>query len=265
MRRTWSQEELEILNEHYPLTSISEVAKMLPGKTYAAVKAKIQVLGLKKIRQRHKVTPEELDYIKEKYTNTQSSALAKELGISIYTLYNIAFNHKIKKDPELVRQIAREKMLDPNHPGRKNWIAKGNTPPNKGKKQHEYMTPEAIERTKPTRFKKGHTPANHKPIGHERINKDGYVWVKIKETGTFRQKHRVIWEKHHGKIPAGYNVQFKDGDKLNFDIENLYLISRSDQMKFENSMYVRYPQEIQLAIQITGALNRQINKQLKSE
>lgn len=262
----WSQEEFEILKENYPHTSISKVAEMLPGKTYSAVKTKIQRLGLNKSMPRHKITPEEHRYIIEKYGITQTRVLAQELGISIYTINNIAFKNRLKKSPELIKQIFREKMQDPKHPGRKSWLKKGNTPVNKGKKQIEYMSPEAIERTKATRFHAGQTPANHKPIGYERIDKDGYVWIKIREPNVFRQKHRVTWEKHRGKVPKGYNVQFRDGNRQNCDdIENLYLISRSDQMKFENSMYVRYPKEIQLAIQVTGALNRQINKQLKSE
>ena len=34
-----------------------------------------------------------------------------------------------------------------------------------------------------------------------------------------------------GKYLPAHNVQFKDGNPLNCEIENLYLISRKDQMK----------------------------------
>jgi len=40
--------------------------------------------------------------------------------------------------------------------------------------------------------------------------------------GTEKQLHRVIWEEHYGPIPAGHQVMFKDGDKRNVAIGNLY-------------------------------------------
>ena len=46
-------------------------------------------------------------------------------------------------------------------------------------------------------------------------------------------------------------------------IENLYMISRSEQLKKENSLYARYPEDVQYLIKLKGALNRQINKATK--
>ena len=135
---------------------------------------------------------------------------------------------------------------------------------NKGKKQEEYMSAEQIEKTTATRFQKGSVPATAKPVGHERMQK-GYVMIKAPGKRKMMRKHHWVWEEHYGKIPKGYNIQFRDGNRQNFDISNLYIISRSEQMKNENSLYARYPKEIQLAIQAKGALNRQINKRKKSE
>lgn len=135
---------------------------------------------------------------------------------------------------------------------------KGNIPPNKGMKQSEYMSEDAIERTKATRFKKGQTPHNYKPIGHERVTKEGYIAVKVKEPNVFKLKQRVVWEQHFGKIPKGYNVQFKDDNRQNLDIDNLYIISRADQMKYQNSIQ-NYPEEIRDAILTVGQLKRIIN------
>lgn len=73
-------------------------------------------------------------------------------------------------------------------------------------------------------------------------------------------KHRLVWAEHYGRIPPGCNIQFKDGNPMNCSIENLYLISRHDQLKNENSMYARYPKEVQDTIKTLGALTRQINK-----
>lgn len=46
---------------------------------------------------------------------------------------------------------------------------KGHVPANKGKH------PPTVGRMAETQFKKGHLPHNTKPIGYERINKNGYV------------------------------------------------------------------------------------------
>jgi hypothetical protein len=40
--------------------------------------------------------------------------------------------------------------------------------------------------------------------------------------------HRLQWVKYHGEIPNGYVVHHKDGDKTNWDIDNLELISRAE-------------------------------------
>lgn len=39
-------------------------------------------------------------------------------------------------------------------------------------------------------------------------------------------KHRYIWQQHHGEVPKGSMVVFKDGNRKNTDISNLLLITR---------------------------------------
>lgn len=41
---------------------------------------------------------------------------------------------------------------------------------------------------------------------------------------------RWLWEKHHGKVPDGYWVTYKDENPENCELENLVLISRGDRM-----------------------------------
>lgn len=96
---------------------------------------------------------------------------------------------------------------------------KGSEPWNKGKKYH------AGGRSSESWFKAGHTPVNHRPVGSERIDKDGYVMVKVQEPNVWALKHRVVWEEHHGKVPDGHVITFVDQDKTNTDISNLKLIS----------------------------------------
>lgn len=109
-------------------------------------------------------------------------------------------------------------------------IKKGSIPPNKGKK----LSAELRAKLEPSFFKKGNVPQNVVPIGTERLTKDGYIEVKVKNGGlqkNWRLKQRLIWEQQNGPIPKAHNVQFKDGNPLNFEIDNLYIISRGDQLK----------------------------------
>ena len=82
---------------------------------------------------------------------------------------------------------------------------------------------------KKTRFKKGNVPYQFQPIGTEVLRCDGYIWVKVKITKPARfgwvQKHRLIYEENYGSIPEGYQVMFKDQDKLNLDPNNLMLVT----------------------------------------
>lgn len=108
-------------------------------------------------------------------------------------------------------------------PGQKSW--------NKGLKG--YMGANS------TSFKKGNTPHNHKPVGHERITVDGYIEVKVAEPNVFELKHRQIWEQQHGKIPDSHVLVFKNMNKQDCRIENLMLVSRAELVRL-NQSYIKH-------------------------
>lgn len=212
-----------------------------------------------------KIDPQQLQEFLALYPNTLSRDLAIKFNVSIHTIYNTANYHGLKKDRSFIAENAKYNSMLPNHGGMQTRFKKGLNPPNKGKKQIEYMSPEGIQKSAVTRFKKGQKVWNHKDVGYERINVDGYVEIKVAEPNKFRLKQRVVYEQHFGAIPPGHNVQFKDGIRTNCnDPDNLYLISRSRQLKEQNSMYARYPVEIQNNIHAISNLTRKINK-LKKE
>ena len=97
---------------------------------------------------------------------------------------------------------------------------KGHVPFNKGKK--------GIGGFEPTQFKKGHLPANHKLIGAERTNVDGYIEIKVAEPRKWKAKHVFLWEEAHGSVPKGHVVIFADGNQQNVTLANLMLISRRE-------------------------------------
>jgi hypothetical protein len=79
-----------------------------------------------------------------------------------------------------------------------------------------------------TQFKKAQIPKKYRPVGSERIDVDGYTWVKVADPKTWKMKHVIIWEAAHGPVPKGHVVIFADGNKQNITLENLLLISRRE-------------------------------------
>ena len=81
-------------------------------------------------------------------------------------------------------------------------------------------------------FIKGRPSLNTKPVGIERVMryKDGriFVAVKIGMPNKWEFKHRLVYKQHYGEIPDGYMINFADGNHLNFEPDNLILVSRGE-------------------------------------
>lgn len=112
---------------------------------------------------------------------------------------------------------------------------KGNKPYNKGKKWSEYMSEQGQKNSLKTTFKKGNVPFNHREVGSERINKDGYIEIKVSEPNKWQLKHRYLYEKKYGKITDGHNLIFLDGNKQNLELSNLKLISKAEDLIMNNN------------------------------
>lgn len=115
----------------------------------------------------------------------------------------------------------------------------GLEPANKGK--HQAITGNMTK----TMFKPGDRPHNVDSVGTETLRPDGYVWVKISDDKVphrknWKQKHRILWEKANGPIPNGYFILFADGNHMNFDLDNLVLVTKSEMLKLNQGSYI-YP------------------------
>lgn len=198
-------------------------------------------------------TQEEVEILKERYHNTTAQDLADLLERHISSIYGKAAALKLQKDPEFIRELGKKYAEHPEV--KKHQFKPGTVPLNKGKK----MDPDVYKRCAGTMFKPGNIPPNYKPVGSERVNVDGYIEVKVKDPRTWKLKHRVVWEQANGPIPAGHNIQFKNGNPKDVRLENLYIISKSEQLRTENSMIARYPEELRSVIHMKAALKRKIN------
>jgi hypothetical protein len=196
----------------------------------------------------------EIKYVAEHYANNYAKDIANTIGISELKVYRIAFKLGLKKDPDFKKkELARqaERLIKMNVHTR---FKKGQVAFNKGKK----VSPELYEKMKPGMFKPGHKSHNYMAIGSERIEKiDGYVQVKVKRA-TWVFKHRLIWEQHNGPIPVNHVVIFIDGNKRNFDINNLQLITLQENMQ-RNTIH-NYPEELVQTIKALHKLKRKINE-----
>jgi hypothetical protein len=90
-----------------------------------------------------------------------------------------------------------------------------------------------------TSFKKGQRPKNYKPVGTERIDRDGYLLIKAFDDGPWhkrwRHKHRVLWEDVKGPVPRGHCLIFLDGNKQNIDLENLQMITQKQLVRLNQN------------------------------
>lgn len=85
------------------------------------------------------------------------------------------------------------------------------------------------------RFKKGSLPHNTRKDGDISIRIDSRSGLPYKYIRLAKSKwvllHRHAWQKHHGPIPHGYVVRFKDGNTLNCDLTNLEVLSQAENME----------------------------------
>lgn len=194
-------------------------------------------------------TEEQEQKIKDEFLLKPVKRLASELNCSGGRIMRFLKKNNLEIPKELIQQ----RILD----SRKK---KGDIPFNKGKKQEEYMSLEAIEKARKTTFKKGHQPHNTKKNGVivSRKDKSGrvYKYIRLKKN-VWELYHRFIWEQVNGKIPDNYVVVFKDGNSENVKIENLELISMTENM-YRNSK-VNYPKEIIPSL----VLNKKLENKLK--
>lgn len=79
-----------------------------------------------------------------------------------------------------------------------------------------------------TNINKSHNMGQEFPIGYEYVKPDGMILVKISKN-TYEYKQRLIYEKHYGvKLKEDEYVIFLDGNRDNFNIDNLKLLTRQE-------------------------------------
>lgn len=102
--------------------------------------------------------------------------------------------------------------------------------------------------TKVNHFPAGHVPKNIRPIGSERLCRDGYIEVKVADVNPYTghatryiHKHRWNWEQVNGPLPKGMALKCLDGDRTNCDPANWIAVPRALLPRLAGGRWGRVP------------------------
>jgi hypothetical protein len=246
----------------YPYMTTKDTARLMQMPA-ELVKCAASRYNLKKTAWHYKpgtlrFNKEQQQFIRDNYLTINVNRLSIHLGSSETAVIGFLNREGLIIPPEIIQQ----RKLDSR-------IKKGHVPLNKGKKQSEYMSAEAIARTAATRFKKGqksHTELYDGAIQirHDHPDRKGrrYKWIRISK-GKWKMLHVYNWEQKLGPVPAGKIVAFKTKDTMNCELDNLELITREENMK-RNTIH-RYPVPLKKSIRALHKLNKTITKYGKKQ
>lgn len=246
-KKIFTTEMIDAIAKVYPVQNNQEIASCF-GVSPWQIKALASRMNWKKEIKFYKTTWEErdLDFLKANYKTSTFREIGICLGKSRSTIKSKVYDLGLK--------LSEEDLT----PERRNIFQKGLVPHNKGKK----MNPETYEKCKGTFFQKGQVCVNKKPIGATRIT-DGYILIKVAEPNVWDLLHRIVYEKCYGSIPKKHNVNFKDGNRMNCQPENLFCITKQEQML--NNSLQNLPKELIEIILLKAKITRKINQRLKTK
>lgn len=272
MRFKLSETQKQFIRDNYAVKSRNTMAKELKiGLTSIGTFMKKEGLKVSKEQSikfraeamtgRTTFSKQETKFIKENYLTMPIKTIANHLGRS-----GCGVLGRMKQLGLVIpKDIIEQRKIDSRY-------SSGSVPMNKGKKQSEYMSAEAIERTKLTRFKKGNLPHNVNKEGDgaislrkETTSDRSYKYIRL-SLGEWVLYHKYLWETKNGSVPESHCLWFKDGDSLNCDLSNLELITRAENIN--RNWHSRYPQELKNSIKKANKLKKTIkqkqNEQIKS-
>lgn len=222
---------------------------------------------------KHRWTPAEDALLRKRYPDEKTADLARALGLSALRVSQHATVLGLRKSAAYLASPAACRLRRGDEIGKAYRFPKGHVPANKGLRRPGWAPGRMAE----TQFKKGSMTgaarAKYKPIGAERICRDGYLERKITDAGdtnAARQRrwvavHRLVWESVHGPIPPRHVVRFKPGMHTTvareITADKLEMVSLADNMR-RNSIH-NLPAPLKEVVQLRGRLMRQIHKREK--
>lgn len=209
--------------------------------------------------------------LRARYPHERTDVIARDMQRSVKSLYTMAKLLGLRKTPEFMASPEASRLRRDSSVGMPYRYPKGHVPANKGLRRPGWAPGRMAE----TQFRpgelRGSAAQKLAPVGTEVVDPDGYRKRKVRDDAppnlsrrNWAFVHILVWMEHHGEVPAGHAVIFKNGNKADIRIDNLELVTRQELMR-RNSYHNRYPKEVGLAIQLRGQIIRQINKRTRRE
>ena len=206
--------------------------------------------------------PEDDSLLVARYPHESTAAVARALRRTPCAIYARAGILGLAKSAEYLASPEACRLRRRDNVGAPYRFKKGHVPANKGLRRPGW----APGRMKETQFKKGERNGVAvrlcRPIGAERISKDGYLQRKVNDDlplqARWRAVHVLLWEATHGPLPRGHAITFSNGNRRDIRLDNLVSVTRRELMA-RNTVH-NLPAPLAQTIQLLGALNRQIRR-----
>lgn len=259
--KKYTNAQIDFLREGYRKMKVEDLTKAFndrfnDSRTFDAIRTILARRGFKcgrahgqrLIKHYRVLSREQLQFLREWYPKCFIPELTERLNAEFGTAF---------KTNQVVAAISNNRIKS----GRDMGFKPGNKPWNAGTKGQRLTKPNSGS------FQKGNRPIGPKapkPFGYERTGK-GYKFVKTHGknphtgyNGAFRLKHIVLWEKHHGPVPDGHVIIFKDSNRDNITIENLECISRLELLRLNKREYSKMPDEIKHVVLTIARLEAKV-------
>ena len=244
-KHEYTQEQEDFIKENANILSRKSLLYMFNQKfktklTYSAITQKIYNLGLdKKIEH---ITDEQRDFLISNFKGMDWKSLCDlfnrkyETHFSTKSLNRVVYENGYKKYKrnhftEEQRIFLIENIEKYSYPRlTKEFNKKFNSDCTQGSITQQCLTYLKIKKAD------SYIPHNAVNIGEETLKykttkyKTTYIKVekgpKNNQSEMWKPKHRIIWEEYNRAIAKDEVVIFLDGDKTNFELDNLYCISK---------------------------------------
>lgn len=211
---------IEWVQQHYLEYDLPELTRKINemfgtsmnAKAVSSMKKRYKLSGAPRAKIYTDTFPEEIcRFIEANYIGTGHKEMAEMLWQQFGREYT----------PQQIKSFYANRKLNSGLTGH---FVKGQESHNKGQK----MSREQYEKCKATMFQSGNRPHNTLPVGSIVPTTDGYYKEKIAEPDVWEFCHLKAWREANGEIPEGCLVSFKDGNKENWDISNLILLTKEE-------------------------------------